>query len=159
MVAFVLAILGNANRVVVALAQPTAGRGAVHLVARSDWTVGRVQAMTNRAYEETAHREAGRDDYLLTGRLAHGLQRSESFHRDRSGALERNAVHGLGIDRRLVRPSGPADLWAARGDVDIHLGPGVAIPVMLRVPPRWFRVSAGERVLHRMLGWGCSAGY
>ena len=34
------------------------------------------------------------------------------------------------------------------------LGPGVAIPVMLRVPPRWFRVSAGERVLHRMLGVG-----
>jgi hypothetical protein len=34
------------------------------------------------------------------------------------------------------------------------LGPGVAIPVMLRVPLRWFRVSAGERVLHRVLGVG-----
>jgi hypothetical protein len=34
------------------------------------------------------------------------------------------------------------------------LGPGVAIPVLLRVPPRWFRVPAGERVLHRVLGVG-----
>lgn len=34
------------------------------------------------------------------------------------------------------------------------LGPGVAIPVMRRVSPRWFRVSAGERVVHRMLGVG-----
>jgi hypothetical protein len=32
------------------------------------------------------------------------------------------------------------------------LGPGLAIPVMLRLPPRWFRVPAGERVLHRLLG-------
>lgn len=34
------------------------------------------------------------------------------------------------------------------------LGPGMAIPVMLRLPPRWFRVPAGERVFHRMLGVG-----
>jgi hypothetical protein len=34
------------------------------------------------------------------------------------------------------------------------LGPGMAIPVMLRLPPRWFRVPARERALHRMLGVG-----
>src|SRR5262245_36375499 len=34
------------------------------------------------------------------------------------------------------------------------LGPGMAIPVMLRIPPRWFRVHAGERVFHRVLGVG-----
>jgi hypothetical protein len=34
------------------------------------------------------------------------------------------------------------------------LGPGMAIPVMLRLPPRWFRVPPGERVLHRILGVG-----
>jgi hypothetical protein len=32
------------------------------------------------------------------------------------------------------------------------LGPGVAIPVLVRLPPRWFRVFAGERVLHRIAG-------
>jgi len=34
------------------------------------------------------------------------------------------------------------------------LGPGVAVPVMRRLPRHWFRVPAGERVLHRMLGVG-----
>ena len=34
------------------------------------------------------------------------------------------------------------------------LGPGVAGPVMRRLPRRLFRVPAGERVLHRMLGVG-----
>ena len=34
------------------------------------------------------------------------------------------------------------------------LGPGVARPVMRRLPRRWFRVPAGERVLHRVLGVG-----
>ena len=34
------------------------------------------------------------------------------------------------------------------------LGPGVAVPVMRRLPRRWFRVPAGERLLHRMLGVG-----
>jgi len=34
------------------------------------------------------------------------------------------------------------------------LGPVVAGPVMLRVPERWFRVPAAERVLHNMLGVG-----
>ena len=34
------------------------------------------------------------------------------------------------------------------------LGPGVAGPVMQHLPRRWFRVPAGERVLHRMLGVG-----
>ena len=32
------------------------------------------------------------------------------------------------------------------------LGPGVAGPVMRRLPRHWFRVPAGERVLHGMLG-------
>ena len=34
------------------------------------------------------------------------------------------------------------------------LGPGVAGPVMQRVPRDWYRVPAGERVLHRLLGVG-----
>ena len=34
------------------------------------------------------------------------------------------------------------------------LGPAVAAPVMRRVPRQWFRVPAGERVLHRILGVG-----
>jgi hypothetical protein len=34
------------------------------------------------------------------------------------------------------------------------LGPGVAGPVMRLLPRRWFRVPAGERVLHHMLGVG-----
>ena len=34
------------------------------------------------------------------------------------------------------------------------LGPGVAGPVMRLLPHHWFRVAAGERVLHRMLGVG-----
>ena len=34
------------------------------------------------------------------------------------------------------------------------LGPGVAGPVMRRLPRPWFRVPAGERVLHRVLGVG-----
>ena len=32
------------------------------------------------------------------------------------------------------------------------LGPAVAAPVMRRVPRQWFRVPAGERAIHRMLG-------
>jgi hypothetical protein len=34
------------------------------------------------------------------------------------------------------------------------LGPVVAVPVMRRVPPQWFRVPAWERVLHRIAGVG-----
>ena len=34
------------------------------------------------------------------------------------------------------------------------LAPGVAGPVLRRVPRYWFRVPVGERVLHRMLGVG-----
>jgi hypothetical protein len=34
------------------------------------------------------------------------------------------------------------------------LGPGVAGPVMRHLPRHWFRVPAGERVFHRMLGVG-----
>jgi hypothetical protein len=32
------------------------------------------------------------------------------------------------------------------------LGPGLAIPVMLHVPARWFCVPSGERRIHRALG-------
>jgi hypothetical protein len=32
------------------------------------------------------------------------------------------------------------------------LGPVVAAPVMVRVPARWFRVPAGEQIVHRILG-------
>lgn len=53
--------------------------------------------------------------------------------------------------------------WFARGPdhpvcaliVTIWTGvltPGVAVPVLKRLPPRWCRVPAGERVLHRILG-------
>jgi hypothetical protein len=34
------------------------------------------------------------------------------------------------------------------------LGTVLAVPVMLRLPVRWFSVPAGEHVLHRMLGVG-----
>ena len=34
------------------------------------------------------------------------------------------------------------------------LGPGVAGPIEQHLPRGWFRVPAGERVLHRMLGVG-----
>ena len=34
------------------------------------------------------------------------------------------------------------------------LVPGVAVPVLLRLPRHWFWVPAGERVLHRALGVG-----
>lgn len=34
------------------------------------------------------------------------------------------------------------------------LGPGVAGPVVRLLPRHWFRVAAGERVFHRMLGVG-----
>ncbi len=37
-------------------------------------------------------------------------------------------------------------LWTA------VLTPGVAVPVLRILPPRWCRVSAGEGVLHRLLG-------
>ena len=54
-------------------------------------------------------------------------------------------------------------LWVERGpDNPIYalmlaawtfiLTPGVAIPVMRRVPRRWHHVPRGERTLHRMLG-------
>lgn len=32
------------------------------------------------------------------------------------------------------------------------LTPGIAVPVLKRLPARWFRVPAGERILHRILG-------
>ncbi len=34
------------------------------------------------------------------------------------------------------------------------LGPGVAIPVILRLPRHWFRVPEGEYLIHRALGVG-----
>lgn len=36
----------------------------------------------------------------------------------------------------------------------LMLGPGVAVPVIVRLPRHWFRVAAGERALHRALGVG-----
>ena len=36
----------------------------------------------------------------------------------------------------------------------VVLTPGVAVPVLQRLPPRWCRVPAGERILHRILGVG-----
>src|SRR5687768_13388163 len=51
---------------------------------------------------------------------------------------------------------GPSHPWYAVMVVmgTLILGRGVAGPVMRRVPRHWFRVPAGERVLHRMLGVG-----
>lgn len=37
------------------------------------------------------------------------------------------------------------------------LGPGLAIPVVLNIPSGWWRVPAGERVLHTILGVGAFA--
>jgi glycosyl-4,4'-diaponeurosporenoate acyltransferase len=34
----------------------------------------------------------------------------------------------------------------------VVLTPGVAVPVLRRLPPRWCSVPAGERILHRVLG-------
>lgn len=34
------------------------------------------------------------------------------------------------------------------------LGPAIADPIMRRIPRHWFRVPAGERVLHRVVGVG-----
>ncbi len=42
-------------------------------------------------------------------------------------------------------------IWTA------FLTAGVAVPVLRRLPPRWCRVPAGERVLHRLLGVGIFA--
>ena len=36
----------------------------------------------------------------------------------------------------------------------LPLGPVVAVPVMLRLPARWFHVPTGEHLLHRILGVG-----
>ncbi len=49
---------------------------------------------------------------------------------------------------------GPSNLGCAVEVVGgtFALGPAVAGAVMRRVPRRWFRVPAGERAIHRMLG-------
>jgi hypothetical protein len=51
---------------------------------------------------------------------------------------------------------GPSNPWYAVSVVawTFGLGPAVAGPLMRRVPRQWFRVSAGERVLHRIIGVG-----
>jgi hypothetical protein len=51
---------------------------------------------------------------------------------------------------------GPSNPWYAVGVVGVtfSLGPAVAAPVMRRVPRQWFRVPAGESVLHRIVGVG-----
>ena len=48
-------------------------------------------------------------------------------------------------------PSHPLNAVTVTG-ATLVLGFGVAAPVMRRMPRHWFRVPAGERVLHRMLG-------
>jgi len=49
---------------------------------------------------------------------------------------------------------GPSNPWYAAGVIGgtFALGPAVADPVLRRVPCQWFRVPAGERVIHHMLG-------
>ncbi len=51
---------------------------------------------------------------------------------------------------------GPSSPWYALAVVagTFGLGPAVAAPVMRRVPRHWFRLSAWERVLHRIVGVG-----
>jgi hypothetical protein len=68
------------------------------------------------------------------------------------------SMAGLLIDRWVAEDMGPdhpayallVTIWA------FFLTPGVAIPsvvlVTILLPRHWFRVPAGERVLHRMLG-------
>jgi hypothetical protein len=49
---------------------------------------------------------------------------------------------------------GPSNPWYALLIVSetFSLGPTVAVPVMRCAPRQWFRVSVGERVLHRLVG-------
>jgi hypothetical protein len=51
---------------------------------------------------------------------------------------------------------GPSNPWYAMSVVawTFGLGPAVADPVMRRVSRQWFRVPAGERKLHRIVGVG-----
>src|SRR5579862_1733711 len=51
---------------------------------------------------------------------------------------------------------GPSSPWYALAVVagTFGLGPAVAAPVMRWVPRHWVRVSAWERVLHRIVGVG-----
>jgi hypothetical protein len=54
---------------------------------------------------------------------------------------------------------GPSSPWYAVSVVawTFGLGPAVAGPLMRRVPRQWFRVPAGERILHRIVGVGLFA--
>jgi len=51
---------------------------------------------------------------------------------------------------------GPSNPWYALGVVGatFALGPALAAPIVQLVPRQWFRVPAGERVLHRITGVG-----
>ncbi|WP_162875613.1 hypothetical protein [Sphingomonas crusticola] len=51
---------------------------------------------------------------------------------------------------------GPASPWYAAGVAmgTFSLGPAIAAPIARHAPRRWFRVAAGERPLHRLLGIG-----
>lgn len=51
---------------------------------------------------------------------------------------------------------GPSNPWYAVSVVSwtFGLGPAVAGPLLRRVPGQWFRVPAGERLLHRIVGVG-----
>jgi hypothetical protein len=55
---------------------------------------------------------------------------------------------------RLWFVSGPSNPWyaimVAWGTCSLE--PALAFPLMRRVPRQWFRVPAGERAIHRMLG-------
>lgn len=53
----------------------------------------------------------------------------------------------------VLGPNNPAYALGVVGGT-FALGPVVAAPVMRRVPRRWFRVPARERVLHRLAGVG-----
>jgi hypothetical protein len=53
----------------------------------------------------------------------------------------------------VVGPSNPSYAVGVVG-ATFCLGPAIAAPVMRCVPPQWFRVPTGERVLHRILGVG-----
>jgi hypothetical protein len=51
---------------------------------------------------------------------------------------------------------GPSNPWYGVGvaGATFSLGPAVAAPILRRVPRQLFRVPAGERVLHRIVGVG-----
>ena len=87
------------------------------------------------------------------GRCATVCPRLPSDHVRVLSSLAHDAALGRDAGFVMVRArAGPSVLCADGDRLDLVLGPGVAGPVMRRLPRDWYRVPAGERVLHRLLG-------